>query len=208
MVGTGGLAKEVVFLCSRQTKYKIKGFVDDKIRKSNFFMGFPILGNIKVLRTMPQDSNILIAVASPQIKYDLYKRISEYNSFCYPSIVDKDALIGINVSIGEGNIIMANSSFTADIKIGNFNLINLTSSIGHDVKIGSFNSIFPNASISGSTTVGDFNSVGVGAKVLQNLVINNNVTIGAGAVVVKDTHSNSTYVGIPAKKLERSEIDE
>jgi serine acetyltransferase len=32
--------------------------------------------------------------------------------------------------------------------------------------------------------------------------INNKTIIGAGAVVLKDTLVNSTYVGVPAKKID------
>lgn len=42
--------------------------------------------------------------------------------------------------------------------------------------------------------------IGAGAKVLGNIVIHSHVKIGANAVVLDDVPSNSTVVGVPAKK--------
>jgi serine O-acetyltransferase len=49
--------------------------------------------------------------------------------------------------------------------------------------------------------IGDNVMVGAGAKVLGGIRIGDNVVVGANAVVVDSVESNSTVVGIPARKL-------
>jgi serine O-acetyltransferase len=49
--------------------------------------------------------------------------------------------------------------------------------------------------------VGDNVMLGAGAKVLGGIRIGDNVIVGANAVVVDSVESNSTVVGIPARKL-------
>ncbi|MFZ0816991.1 MAG: DapH/DapD/GlmU-related protein [Candidatus Sulfotelmatobacter sp.] len=49
--------------------------------------------------------------------------------------------------------------------------------------------------------IGDNVMLGAGAKVLGGIRIGDNVTVGANAVVVDSVESNSTVVGIPARKL-------
>ncbi|QVK20530.1 serine O-acetyltransferase [Mycoplasmatota bacterium] len=48
-------------------------------------------------------------------------------------------------------------------------------------------------------TIGSNTVIGAGAKILGNIYIASGSKIGAGSVVLKDTTSNSTAVGIPAK---------
>ena len=43
--------------------------------------------------------------------------------------------------------------------------------------------------------------VGAGAKIIGEVKIGNNVKIGAMSLVLKDCDENSTYVGIPARKV-------
>lgn len=49
--------------------------------------------------------------------------------------------------------------------------------------------------------IGDNVIVFAGAKIVGNLKIGNNVNIGANAVVTKNLDSDSTYVGVPARKI-------
>ena len=53
-------------------------------------------------------------------------------------------------------------------------------------------------------TLGDNVIVGSGAQILGPIHIGNNSRIGANAVVIRDVPENTTYVGVPARKLESS----
>ena len=51
--------------------------------------------------------------------------------------------------------------------------------------------------------------LGSGCKIIGNVKIADNVAVGAGAVVVKDCkEENSTYAGVPAKKISSNNSDE
>lgn len=52
-------------------------------------------------------------------------------------------------------------------------------------------------------TVEDDVMIGSGAKVLGNITIGQNSKIGANAVVLKNVASNTTVVGVPAKRVRR-----
>lgn len=57
-------------------------------------------------------------------------------------------------------------------------------------------------------TVGNHVIIGAGAKVLGNIAIGDNVRIGAGSVVIEDVPPHSTVVGVPARIVKRSTVDE
>lgn len=43
--------------------------------------------------------------------------------------------------------------------------------------------------------------IGTGAKIIGGIILENRCVIGANSVVTKNTSSDSTYIGVPAKKL-------
>ena len=57
-------------------------------------------------------------------------------------------------------------------------------------------------------TIRDNVIVGSGAQILGPVVIGKNSRIGANAVVLKDVPENITYVGVPARKIESSNLNE
>ena len=50
--------------------------------------------------------------------------------------------------------------------------------------------------------------VGSGAQILGPIVVGKNAKIGANAVVTKDVQENSVMVGIPAKNVRESSLDD
>lgn len=57
-------------------------------------------------------------------------------------------------------------------------------------------------------TIKDNVIVGSGAQILGPVVIGKNSRIGANAVVLKDVPENVTYVGVPARKIESTNVNE
>lgn len=50
--------------------------------------------------------------------------------------------------------------------------------------------------------------IGAGAKLLGNIIVGNNCKIAANAVVLKDVPDNTTAVGVPARIIDKSKIDQ
>ena len=57
-------------------------------------------------------------------------------------------------------------------------------------------------------TLGNKVIVGAGAKVLGNITIGDNCRVGAGSVVIQNVPEHSTVVGVPARIVHRTIIDE
>jgi serine O-acetyltransferase len=61
----------------------------------------------------------------------------------------------------------------------------------------------------GSPIIGDGVRIGAKASILGKVLVGNGTVIGAHSLVLTDTSENSTYVGVPAKKVTRGrEADE
>lgn len=203
IVGAGGFGKEIAFLLQQQNEYQWIGFVDDRKSEQSDVLGKPVIGKIADLLRVKTPMAVFLGIAAPTVKENIYEQLRQNPHLLFPNLFAPSALIGLNVQLGIGNILMPYTTYTADISIGDFNMINIGSTIGHDSIIGSYNAIFPNVNISGAVTLGDKNELGVGTKIIQKRSIGDGNIIGAGSVVIRDIPHHSKWVGVPAKIIER-----
>lgn len=83
--------------------------------------------------------------------------------------------------------------------------------IGADVNVGENCIIYQNVTIGGARvgegaqskypTIGNNCILYAGSKILGEISISDGTTVGANAVLLRDTEPDSTYAGIPAKKI-------
>jgi acetyltransferase-like isoleucine patch superfamily enzyme len=77
--------------------------------------------------------------------------------------------------------------------------------VGHDALIGEDVEIAPGAVVCGLCEIGDGVHIGVNASILPKRLVGAGARIGAGAVVTRDVPAGETWIGNPARKLERNE---
>jgi acyl-[acyl carrier protein]--UDP-N-acetylglucosamine O-acyltransferase len=75
--------------------------------------------------------------------------------------------------------------------------------LGHDCQIGEDVELAPHCSVGGHVEIGNGVRVGQGALFKPFVKVGDGARIGMGAVVVKDVPAGETWVGNPAKKLEK-----
>lgn len=193
IIGAGGHGK-VIADNAAKNGYTDICFVDDHATGS--CMGFPVIGigaDISALNDGKTD--FIIGVGSNEIR----KRIAEAHDVNWVTLIHPSAQIAMNVSIGKGTVVMANTVINACATVGEHCIINTGAIVEHDNVIGDYAHISPNVALGGTVWVGDLTHVGIGAVVRNNIRICDMCTIGAGAVVVKDIKSRGTHVGVPSR---------
>lgn len=75
--------------------------------------------------------------------------------------------------------------------------------VAHGAKVGKHCLIVAGAVLGGSCEIGDYSYIGMGALIKNKIKVGKNCTIGMGAVVTKDVPDGETWVGNPARKLEK-----
>lgn len=111
-------------------------------------------------------------------------------------------VFGPGVQIGNNNNI--DRGVIGDTVIGAGVKIDSLCHIAHGVTIGENTLVVAGSIIGGSARIGKNCYIGMGAKVLNKITVGDNVTIGAGAVVTRDVPDGETWVGVPARKLEKT----
>lgn len=203
IVGAGGHAKEIAFLIDRTNQYNLIGFVDDNQESwDKTICGKKVLGSSQILLSYSNEIAVVIGIANPLIKKKMYNDLKQNHNLFFPNIIDSTALVGIEIKMGIGNILMPYTTYTSDITIGDFNMFNINTTIGHDTMIENFNSFFPNVNVSGNVHIGNCNQFGVGTKIIQSISIGNGNIVGAGSVIIRNINNCTKNVGVPTKTIE------
>lgn len=149
----------------------------------------------------------VIPFGSPRIRKILVEKFAGYTNVVYPNVIHPSVNIDPDFgTMGKGNLIGPGTTFVSAYTMGDFNYISAGVLLGHDITMHDFNSINPSASIAGNVTIGNGSMVGLNATIIQELHISDDVIIGAGALVLRSIDEPGTYVGSPAKKLEKKQV--
>lgn len=157
--------------------------------------GFPVIG--KTSGAYILDGDKIVAIGNAIIRQRMMADIKTV------TLIHPNAVIGRNVEIGEGTVVMAGAIINPETKIGKGCIINTASSVDHDCEIGDYVHVAVGAHVCGTVLVGNRAWIGAGTTVSNNVSIAGDVVIGAGAVVVKDITEAGTYMGVPARKAEK-----
>ena len=204
IIGAGGVGREVSLIIEKINKLKatwnLIGFIDDNINSWNKVInGYPVIGGINCLETLPSDTYVVIAIANYNVKKKIVNKIN--NKFKFATIIDPRVWIHDYITIGEGTIIYEGVILTANIELGNHVIVSPKCGIGHDSIIKDYVSLLWNVNVSGNDVIEEGVMMGSGSTVIQGKRIEKGSTVGAGAVVIDDIDSYSTVVGVPAKVI-------
>lgn len=214
IVGTSGHAKDVNFLLQEINGYSPAFVIDFYISKKEELINGPIriVSEKEFKRKYINDDNQQIincytAIGNPSVRRKIVKEVfNDFSSIKYPNAIHPSVSYDKRknfILLGEGNMLFPGVRITTEVKLGSHNHINQSCTIAHGCKLGDFITLSPGVHISGETEIEDNVFIGSGAVVLENLRICKNSVIAAGAVVTNDIMESGTYVGVPAKKVEK-----
>jgi len=186
--GAGGHAKVIISLLSSSGIEVTAVFDDNPQRKA-----CAALSVSNYDPSLHADQPMIIGVGDNFIR----KKLAAYVGHRFANAFHFSSLIGHNVLIGVGNVILHHAIIQTDTIIGNHCIINTAASVDHDCRIADFVHIGPGCVLCGHVTVGDCTLVGAGSVVVPNIIIGKNCLIGAGSVVTRDGPSGVLAVGIP-----------
>lgn len=193
ILGAGGHAKVIADIVLSSGD-RLLGFLDD--HQTDIVLGYPVLGTIKDVDKFRPIAKFIIGIGSNYVR----KELSEKCQLSWHSALHPNAVIGRDVIIGEGTVVMAGAIINPSSSIGKHCIINTGAIIEHDNRIGDFVHISPNATLCGTVQIGELSHVGASATVRNNIDICEECIIGVGAAVIKNIEEAGTYVGVPVRK--------
>jgi sugar O-acyltransferase (sialic acid O-acetyltransferase NeuD family) len=206
IIGAGGNSKVLIDTVLERVKndedIKIIGILDDDPLKKEF-QGFPVIGPVARISEYARDKDIwfINGIGSNEIRKSICLKYGE--TIQYDNAVHPTAIIGSDVTIGSGSVVMAGAIINTGTKIGKQVIVNTGAILEHDNIIDDFAHIASGTVTAGNVRVGECSMLGTGTRVIQGIKIGSNVMIGAGATVIDDINDNCTAVGVPAKIIKQ-----
>ena len=193
LYGSGGHAKVVCDIIENAGFYTIEHVLDDdKSKWGKPFYKYSILGGVSAVHPINSTQNMVIGIGNNQIRVSLSQTLA---SFRFPDIIHPSSIIGKNVSIAQGTVVMGNTIINPDTTISSFCIINTGVTIDHDCRLEKGVHIAPGSVLCGHVDVGENTLVGAGTVVIENMTIGKNCIIGAGSVIVKDIPDYTKVIG-------------
>lgn len=198
IIGASGHGKVVADIATLNGYDEIF-FLDDN-EETKVCGRYPVVGTSDLINDFCCD--FFVAIGNSKVRERVFEKLLRAQK-SIATLIHPKAVIGEDVSIGEGTVIMAGAVVNPCSVIGTGCIVNTCSSVDHDNVIGDFVHISVGSHLAGTVKIGNHTWVGVGATISNNIQITGDCMIGAGAVVVKDINESGTYIGVPAKKMDR-----
>jgi sugar O-acyltransferase (sialic acid O-acetyltransferase NeuD family) len=192
LFGGSGHCKVIVDIIKENNSFEIKAIVDDDPKLDAIF-------DIDIIKTLDfnfnLNDNFFISIGNNSVR----KKISKKYELKYSILIHPKSIIGFNVEIDCGTVVMAGSIINPDVKVGKHCIINTSAIVEHDCILEDYVHISPNVALAGNVVVSEGAHVGIGACVIQGVKIGKWSTIGAGSVVLKDVPDYAVVVGNPGR---------
>lgn len=212
IIGASGHGSVVLDIIEKESKYNVVGFIDTYKGKARLLNGYEILGNEDELPYLMGKYNFsagIVAIGDNWIRKKLADRISTIvPDFRFIPTIHPQAIIGRDVRIGKGTVVMPGAIINSNSFVGNFCIVNTNASLDHDGIMGNYSSLAPRASTGGHVHLGEFSAVCLGANVIEGINIGHHTVVGAGSLVVNDIRSHVVAYGAPSQVVRSREEGE
>jgi sugar O-acyltransferase (sialic acid O-acetyltransferase NeuD family) len=209
----GGLhTNYCIDIIKKEGKYNIVGIVDSlKIIGEELF-GYKILGRQEQLNTIISEYNIqggLITIGDNWSRKIVFESIIKQDpDFKFVNAIHPSAIIGMNVVIGDGVVIMAGCIINPNSNVGNFCFFATGAQLEHDCNIHDFASISAGSITGGKVNIGKYSAIALGVVIIDRINIGENTVVGSGSLITKDLPDNVLAYGSPASIIRGRELGE
>ncbi len=203
IIGASGHGSVILDCIEKEGKYNVLGFVDSFKKRGRKQNGYEILGSEHDLPDLIEMFNLygcIVAIGDNWTRKRVVDRISGIApNLHFISAIHPKAIIGKEVHIGRGTVIMPGSIVNANAEIGDFCILNTNSSLGHDSLMEDFSSMSSGVCAGGGFYLGKFSAVCIGAHIIEHVKVHEHSIIGAGSLVIKNIPGYVVAYGSPAR---------
>ena len=199
IIGASGHGKVVADIALQMEKWQSVSFLDDDVTIKES-MGIEVIGKAMDAVNYISEYDIFVAIGNNKTREKMQNDLEEFSTNI-PTLIHPSAIIGRQVQLEWGTVVMAGVVINCCTKIGKGCIINTGATIDHDNVIEDYVHISPGVNLAGTVKVGKGTWLGIGSIVCNNISITSRCLIGAGAVVVRDINETGTYVGVPIKRV-------
>ncbi len=165
IIGAGGHGKVVYDAILAQNKYKVLGFVDNKLSIGTVVIDkvAVICSQENVLTLTSKVDYFIVAIGDNEARARAFISLIQ---FLKPAtIIHQNAAIGSEVSIGVGTVVLANAIINAMCNIGENTIVNSGVIIDHEANIGNHVYLKLATIVGNNSNVNDYYTSEIGQKI-------------------------------------------
>ena len=185
LFGGGNQVHYTIDIIEKENKYEIVGIIDSVHEIGTERYGYNVLGRQENLSDIVKEHNIdagIITIGDNWSRSIVYNAITkQMPSFQFVNAIHPSVIIGKNVDLGFGVVMMAGVIVNPLAKIGNFTFFATGCQIEHDCIIEDYASVSAGSVMGGYVTIGKFSAITLGVTILDRLKIGENSVIGSGS---------------------------
>lgn len=189
IIGGGDGAVQILDVLAKTPGQRAVAIADDNPSlQGKTVGGVPVTGGIQVDRLVDLfekgefDAAIISISTIIKLRAEVFDKLKS-RGVRFANVIHPSAVIGSNVSMGEGNVIMAFSHIGACATIGNNNFISAYCSIEHHNTMGNHCSFGPGVVTSSRVKFGDRVRCGTGIFIEPKITIGAEAVIGSGCIL-------------------------
>ena len=168
VIGAGGHAKVVLDTIKNQGIYSVKGFCVDDVPVGQKVLGYTVIDNAQISE-IGEDRSVffIVAIGDNNARKIFFE--NALKKYTPAIIIHSSAVIGSNVVIGDGSVVLANVVINADAKIGINTIVNTGVIIDHDSQIGNHSHLSLGTVVASKLKISDGYLSGIGSKIQSSL---------------------------------------
>jgi sugar O-acyltransferase (sialic acid O-acetyltransferase NeuD family) len=200
----GGLhTNYCIDIIKKEEKYNIIGIIDSIKNIGEELFGYTIIGRQEQLKELISEYDIhggIITIGDNWSRKIVFECIvNQIPNFRFVNAIHPSTIIGMNVEMGVGIVIMAGCIINPNSKVGDFCFFATGSQLEHDCNIDDFASISAGSITGGKVTIGKFSAIALGVIIMDRINIGENTVVGSGSLVTRDLPDNILAYGSPAR---------
>jgi sugar O-acyltransferase (sialic acid O-acetyltransferase NeuD family) len=192
IIGGGDGAVQVLDVLAKTPGQEAVAILDDNPElRGKKVNGVPVTGGIDMDRIVDLyergefDSAVISISTIIKLRAEIFEKLKD-RGIPFANIIHPSVVKGINVKMGEGNVIMAFTHLGACASLGNNNFISAYCSIEHHNEMGNHCSFGPGVVTSSRVIFGDQVRCGTGIFIEPKLRIGAKSVIGSGCIIWQD----------------------
>ena len=209
LVAASGLAREVLAVVRTSRAYDVVGFLDDDVERHGTTVdGVAVLGGVDEITQHP-DVALLLCVGRGADRARLAGRLAGLGvaEDRYAGVVERSVRVPLGCEVGAGSIVLAGVVLTAAVAIGRHVVVMSNATLTHDDVLEDFATVCAGVALGGGVRVGRAAYLGMNASVREQVTLGSGATLGMGAVLLDDVPDGETWVGTPARRVDRTSMN-
>ncbi|GAA2135355.1 acetyltransferase [Arthrobacter humicola] len=205
LISASGLAREVLATVRSSGRYDVVGFLDDDEELSGIEVdGAPVLGTIDDAVRYTH-AFLLVCVDSSRPRKAVVERLNAMGigTNRYATVIDTTVRMPEGCRIGRGSILLQNVTLTASVTLGAHVVAMPGVTFTHDDVVDDYATFAAGTSLGGGVRIGRAAYLGINSSVRERTSVGAYATVGMGAAVLSNVPDGETWVGVPAREMDR-----